>query len=177
MFIFFMSTHSLCIKTVLSHSVMKQCLLLSNTAPSLCLDCILYFAWADQRHRVSIKCKGTICIKNTVMKLICYCFCSTHIPKGDNWILHGSITLNSYVAIAGYECSHACAFFNGNGNLCMCLSSSASCSTLPLAKISAKPNPHHKFYNQAPALLLASLLANGCVIKPLVSNQRPYIWA
>ena len=32
--------------------------------------------------------------KGTVMKFICY---SQHIPEGDNYILHTSITLNSYM--------------------------------------------------------------------------------
>ena len=34
----------------------------------------------------SIKCKGAVWKKSTVMKLICYCFVKQRIPKGDNCI-------------------------------------------------------------------------------------------
>ena len=63
----------------------------------------------------SIKCKGAVWKKGTVMKLICLLFLlHSAFQKVIIAFLHTSITLDSRL----YERSHACTFFNGSDNLC-----------------------------------------------------------
>ena len=74
-----------------------------------------YFAWADQKKQNVLyfslrKCKDSVWKNITVMKLICYCFCST--VHSRRWQLHFCIPASHY--IAGCQCSCACTFLNRN---------------------------------------------------------------